>query len=74
MDNMQQQTTQKLNDLSVQIKALIRICDKLKAENASLLEQRQTWLSERSQLVEKNEIARAKIEAMIQQLKAIEHV
>lgn len=45
---------------------------RLEVEHDKLCQKEQTWLSERARLVEKHEIARARIESMIARLKQIE--
>lgn len=52
---------------------LIRTVERLKDENRSLRQQQQTLATERSGLIQKNELARNRIEAMIAQLKSMEH-
>ncbi|KAA3629857.1 MAG: TIGR02449 family protein [Proteobacteria bacterium] len=52
---------------------LIRTTERLKDENRSLRQQQQTLAAERSGLIQKNELARNRIEAMIAQLKSMEH-
>lgn len=52
---------------------LIRTVERLKDENRSLRQQQQTLAAERSGLIQKNELARNRIEAMIAQLKSMEH-
>lgn len=52
---------------------LIHTVERLKDENRSLRQQQQTLAAERSGLIQKNELARNRIEAMIAQLKSMEH-
>lgn len=52
---------------------LIRTVERLKDENRSLRQQQQSLAAERSGLIQKNELARNRIEAMIAQLKSMEH-
>lgn len=59
-------------DLEKKIDELIRLCDQLNNENSSLKSKASNWTLERARLVEKNELARAKIEAMITRLKSLE--
>ena len=51
---------------------LIRWCQLLEKENATLKAKEQEWDQERKRLVEKNEIARNRVEEMIQHLKDLE--
>ena len=48
---------------------LIELCQQLKRENQALREREAGLLGERSQLIEKNEMARQKIETMINRLR-----
>jgi cell division protein ZapB len=48
---------------------LIELCQQLKRENQSLREREAGLVGERSQLIEKNEMARQKIETMINRLR-----
>lgn len=51
---------------------LIRTVERLKDENRSLRQQQQSLAAERAGLIQKNELARNRIEAMISQLKSME--
>jgi cell division protein ZapB len=51
---------------------LINRVEQLKSQNGLLLAQEKTWREERAHLIEKNEIARQKVESMISRLKALE--
>jgi len=61
-----------LKALEAKIDALIQLCDRLAKENQALLAQHDDWATERAQLIEKNELAKSKVEAMIGRLKALE--
>ncbi|MBU2712600.1 TIGR02449 family protein [Zooshikella harenae] len=60
------------NMLHHKIDELLALCQQLLEENQTLKASEQTWREERAQLVEKNELARSKVEAMISRLKALE--
>ncbi len=51
---------------------LVQLCEQLDKENRALKADARHWRTEREQLIEKTDIARAKIESMIQQLRALE--
>ncbi|MBV4489326.1 TIGR02449 family protein [Pseudomonas sp. BCRC 81390] len=51
---------------------LIQRVEQLKRQNALLVAQEKSWREERAHLIEKNEIARRKVESMILRLKALE--
>jgi len=48
---------------------LIDLCQVLKRENQALREREAGWVGERGELLEKNEMARQKIETMINRLR-----
>ena len=48
---------------------LIELCQQLKVENRALREREAGLMGERGQLLEKNELARQKIQTMINRLK-----
>ncbi|WP_284353453.1 TIGR02449 family protein [Pseudomonas putida] len=51
---------------------LIDRVEQLKRQNALLVAQEKSWREERAHLIEKNEIAKRKVESMILRLKALE--
>ena len=61
-----------LEALEQQLHELVEICDRLKNENGSLRDQQSNLIAERAVLIEKNEMARSRVEAMISRLKAME--
>jgi cell division protein ZapB len=61
-----------LSALERRIDELVRLCDQLARENQALLERNNAWSSERAQLIEKNELAKSKVEAMISRLRSLE--
>ena len=62
-----------LKQLESKIDELISLCNDLNRENQTLKAESSNWHSERKSLVGKNELARAKVEAMLARLKAMEH-
>ena len=54
-----------IETLSYKVDQLIRHCEKLQARE-------QQWLSERARLIEKNEVAKTRVEAMICHLKSLQ--
>ncbi len=58
--------------LEQKIDKLISLCDQLNEENRLLKSKEDNWVNERAQLIEKNEQAKLKVEAMITRLKALE--
>ncbi|NRB37749.1 MAG: TIGR02449 family protein [Pseudomonadales bacterium] len=63
---------QQFIQLERKVDELIKLCAVLKEENDTLKSRESSWGLERSKLVEKNELARNKIEAMIVRLKSLE--
>lgn len=57
---------------STDLQALVQVVEQLIQRNAELTAQNKALRVERGQLIEKNEIARQKVEAMISRLKALE--
>ncbi|MDV7211931.1 cell division protein ZapB [Azotobacter beijerinckii] len=61
-----------LQALARQLELLIQRLEQIKAHNRFLLANEKAWREERAHLIEKNEIARRKVESMISRLKALE--
>jgi cell division protein ZapB len=61
-----------IKDLEAKIDELIQLCDELEQKNAILQTDKENWASEKSRLLEKNDMARSKVEAMIMRLKTLE--
>ena len=66
-------TEQELRKLEARLDELVHTIQRLKEENLSLRHQQDSLVSERANLIEKNEMARNRVEAMINRLKAMEH-
>ena len=68
----------KLSALSRDIDQLIDLCEKLKKENMTLMTQKKALVAERSQLLDKNQVAKTRIESVEEirdRLKvALEHI
>lgn len=61
-----------IQQLEAKIDDLIKLCDELERKYSSLEQDRDNWHKERTRLLEKNELARTKVEAMILRLRALE--
>ncbi len=61
-----------LKRLEQRVDALVRVCDQLQDENKSLKQRQDVLTAERANLLQKNEQVRARVEAMIGRLKAME--
>ncbi len=64
--------SQNLHRLEVQVSALIELSVQLREENRSLREQQDALMAERARLIEHSELARTRVEAMVNRLKAME--
>lgn len=62
-----------LQALMDRVERLARLTDRLLDENRSLRNSQQQLVAERAALLDKNEQARSRVEAMIQRLKSLEH-
>lgn len=58
--------------LEAKVDELIELCNVLSRENRALRAQQQNWTTERAKLIEKNELAKSRVESMITRLKALE--
>lgn len=61
-----------IKDLEAKIDELIGLIDELEKKNALTEADRDNLLQERTRLIEKNELAKSKVEAMIIRLKGLE--
>ena len=64
--------SQQLKLLERKISDLIQLCEQLDRENRLLKNTANGWQHEREQLIQKTEVARSKVEAMIVRLKTLE--
>lgn len=62
-----------IESLYDKVNLLLRHCEELQQSNNQLVQREQQWQQERAQLIEKNELARTRIEAMISHLKKLQH-
>jgi len=65
-------TEHSLQTLEAKLDQLLKLCKGLSEENLSLKEREDNLLRERTMLIEKNELARSRVEAMIIRLKGLE--
>jgi cell division protein ZapB len=71
-DNVNAMFEQQLKRLEQRVDTLVTVCDQLQDENRSLKQRQDLLTSERATLLQKNEQVRARVEAMIGRLKAME--
>lgn len=64
---------EELKGLEIRVDQLIKTCEQLKEENRLLRAQQQTYSNERASLLDRQEQARVKVEAMLAKLKSIEN-
>lgn len=67
-----QNTLADLNEVSSRIDRLVELCQRLSEENRSLRQSQEQLANERALLLQKNEQARTRVEAMIARLKSLE--
>jgi cell division protein ZapB len=58
--------------LETKLDRLILLCNRLQQENAEFKARESEWQRERTRLIEKNELARSRVEAMIVHLKNLD--
>jgi cell division protein ZapB len=63
---------EQLGQLERQIDELLVLTAVLSKENRALRTQQKNWSTERAKLIEKNELAKSRVESMIMRLKALE--
>jgi cell division protein ZapB len=61
-----------LLSLETKLDRLILLTSRLQQENTELKARESAWLQERVRLIEKNELARSRVEAMITHLKSLD--
>ena len=58
--------------LETKLDKLISLCNRLQQENAELKTRESEWQRERVRLIEKNDLARSRVEAMITHLRNLD--
>ncbi|MFT4633195.1 MAG: cell division protein ZapB [Candidatus Pseudothioglobus sp.] len=61
-----------IKDLETKIDELIQLMDELERKQDMMSDNQANWQTERARLLEKNELAKTKVEAMIMRLKALD--
>ncbi len=64
--------TNDLEALEEKVDELIALSEVLAEENQVLKAKQQSWTTERAKLVEKNELAKTRVESMITRLRALD--
>ena len=65
-------SSDQLGQLEQQVDELLALTQVLSKENRALRAQQKNWSTERAKLIEKNELAKSRVESMISRLKALE--
>ena len=65
-------TDQLLQNVEQKLDQLLNLCEQLQQKNQHYKDQESVWHQERTRLIEKNEVARTRVEAMITRLKSLE--
>ena len=63
---------EKFQALNEKVESLIALCVEMKQENQLLRANEENWHSERRELMEKNKVAKSKLESIVARLKALE--
>ena len=69
---LEHMTASDLEVLERRLDELVDRCDVLTRENHALRQLQGSWTTERAKLIEKNELAKSKVESMISRLKSLE--
>ena len=69
----QPQPMEEMDVLERRVNELIALTEQLSRENKALRTQQDNWSVERAKLIEKNELAKSRVESMIGRLRALEN-
>jgi cell division protein ZapB len=72
-DDLMQQAQVQLKRLERRVEELIASCERLREENRALRAQQQTLAAQRANLIDKHDMVRSRVEAMVNRLKSMEH-
>ena len=64
---------EEMDVLERRVSELISLIEQLSRENKALRTQQENWSVERAKLIEKNELAKSRVESMIGRLRALEN-
>ena len=64
---------EEMDVLERRVNELISLTEQLSRENKALRTQQENWSVERAKLIEKNELAKSRVESMIGRLRALEN-
>ena len=69
----QPQPLEEMDILERRVNELIALTEQLSRENKALRTQQNNWSVERAKLIEKNELAKSRVESMIGRLRSLEN-
>lgn len=69
----QAQPMEEMDILERRVNELIALTEQLSRENNALRTQQENWSVERAKLIEKNELAKSRVESMIGRLRSLEN-
>jgi cell division protein ZapB len=69
----QKQLDLELQRIEKRVEELVSMCNQLKEENRSLRQRQEMLVAEKAGLLQKNDLVRGRVEAMIERLKSMEH-
>ena len=69
----QAQPMEEMDILERRVNELIALTEQLSRENKALRTQQENWSVERAKLIEKNELAKSRVESMIGRLRSLEN-
>jgi cell division protein ZapB len=75
MSDMNQATNKPMEEMDIlerRVSELIALTEQLARENKALRNQQENWSVERAKLIEKNELAKSRVESMIGRLRTLE--
>ena len=67
------QSMEEMDILERRVNQLIALTEQLSRENKALRTQQNNWSVERAKLIEKNELAKSRVESMIGRLRSLEN-
>ena len=76
MTDKQSSNTPRMEEMDIlerRVGELISLAEQLSRENKALRTQQENWSVERAKLIEKNELAKSRVESMIGRLRSLEN-
>tara|TARA_B000000557_G_scaffold181262_1_gene147997 strand:- start:387 stop:620 length:234 start_codon:yes stop_codon:yes gene_type:complete len=76
MTDKQASNTPRMEEMDIlerRVGELISLAEQLSRENKALRTQQENWSVERAKLIEKNELAKSRVESMIGRLRSLEN-